>query len=91
MSTLGFSLWNLVKKSFIFLLLNIHLFYMIHLGNKFSLALATTLKMDEDQNKGDPQKARIVSLDDSFEYVMFGRVYRIQEDDGTTCETPSRL
>jgi len=64
---------------------------MIYLGNKFSLALATTLKMDEDQNKGDPQKARIVSLDDSFEYVMFGRVYRIQGDDGSPSETSARL
>jgi len=66
----------------------------MNLGKKFSLVLATTLRMDgvPDSEEWAPQKALVIpSLADSFEYVMFGKVYRIQEDDGTTCETPSRL
>ena len=61
-------------------------------GDKFRLVLATTLRED-----GYPDSGEFTPLDSmdsgrasSFEYVMFGKVYRIEGDDSAT-EPSSRL
>lgn len=61
-------------------------------GDKFRLVLATTLRED-----GYPDGGEYNALDSmdsgrasSFEYVMFGKVYRIEGDDSAT-EPSSRL
>jgi len=52
------------------------------LGDKFRLVLATTLRED-----GYPESGEWTPLDtgpsraDSFEYVMFGKIYRIEGDE----------
>ncbi|XP_046450605.1 DNA-directed RNA polymerases I, II, and III subunit RPABC3-like [Daphnia pulex] len=62
------------------------------LGDKFRLVLATTLREDGCSDAGEwaPQDLGIPSRADSFEYVMFGKVYRIEGDEGST-EPSSRL
>merc|ERR1719356_990035 len=57
----------------------------MELGDKFRLVLATTLREDGFPDSGDwnpidtgPSRA------DSFEYVMHGRIYRIEGDDSTS-------
>merc|ERR1719378_1060444 len=54
----------------------------MELGDKFRLVLATTLREDGFPDSGDwnpiesgPSRA------DSFEYVMHGKIYRIEGDD----------
>ena len=61
-------------------------------GDKFRLVLATTLRED-----GCPDDGEYTPLDDgtptradSFEYVMYGIVYRIEGDESNT-EAASRL
>jgi len=58
--------------------------YPIELGDKFRLVLATTLREDGYAESGEwtpletgPSRA------DSFEYVMFGKIYRIEGDEIT--------
>ncbi|XP_796332.2 DNA-directed RNA polymerases I, II, and III subunit RPABC3 [Strongylocentrotus purpuratus] len=60
--------------------------YPVDLGDKFRLVLATTLRED-----GFPDEPDYTPLDDgqpsradSFEYVMFGKVYRIEGDESLT-------
>ncbi|XP_071493370.1 DNA-directed RNA polymerases I, II, and III subunit RPABC3-like [Diadema setosum] len=60
--------------------------YPVDLGDKFRLVLATTLRED-----GFPDETDFVALDDgqpsradSFEYVMYGKVYRIEGDESLT-------
>lgn len=60
-------------------------------GDKFRLVLATTLREDGCSDIGEwspldsgPSRA------DAFEYVMFGKVYRIEGDEGSL-EPSSRL
>nr|CAH0103013.1 unnamed protein product [Daphnia galeata] len=62
------------------------------LGDKFRLVLATTLREDGCSDAGEwaPQDLGIPSRADSFEYVMFGKVYRIEGDEGST-EPSTRL
>ena len=57
--------------------------YPVDLNDKFSVVLTTTLKVDETPDDGEynpydttPSKA------DQFEYVMYGKTYRIDADDG---------
>ncbi|XP_038065334.1 DNA-directed RNA polymerases I, II, and III subunit RPABC3-like [Patiria miniata] len=66
--------------------------YPVEFGDKFRLVLATTLRED-----GYPDDGEYTPLDDgtptradSFEYVMYGIVYRIEGDESTT-EAASRL
>ncbi|XP_022099205.1 DNA-directed RNA polymerases I, II, and III subunit RPABC3-like isoform X2 [Acanthaster planci] len=66
--------------------------YPVDLGDKFRLVLATTLRED-----GYPDDGEYTPLDDgtptrasSFEYVMYGIVYRIEGDESST-EAASRL
>ena len=56
--------------------------YPVDLGEKFRLVLATTLKEDGTPDDGEynpidtgPSRA------DQFEYVMYGKVYRIDAED----------
>ncbi|XP_064651341.1 DNA-directed RNA polymerases I, II, and III subunit RPABC3-like isoform X2 [Lineus longissimus] len=67
------------------------LIYPVDLGDKFRLMIATTLKEDgkPDDGEYDPQDTA-PSRADSFEYVMWGKVYRIEGDDGSSGDS-SRL
>ncbi|UYV79834.1 POLR2H [Cordylochernes scorpioides] len=65
--------------------------YPVELGDKFRLVLATTLREDgvlEDAewNPADQGPSRA----DAYEYVMYGKIYRIEGDDSTVGE-PSKL
>lgn len=62
-------------------------------GDKFRLVLATTLREDGYPDSGDwnPQGLETEgSRADSFEYVMSGKVYRIEGDEAAM-EPSSRL
>ena len=66
--------------------------YVFLTGDKFRLVLATTLRED-----GCPDEPDYTPLDngqpsraDSFEYVMYGKVYRIEGDESLT-EAASKL
>jgi len=64
--------------------------YPMELGDKFRLVLATSLREDgypDDVYNPDPGPSRA----DSFEYVMFGKTYRIEGDDGGSDAAPTRL
>ncbi|XP_069689059.1 DNA-directed RNA polymerases I, II, and III subunit RPABC3 isoform X5 [Periplaneta americana] len=60
-------------------------------GDKFRLVLATTLREDGYPDSGDwnPMDTE-GSRADSFEYVMYGKIYRIEGDE-TSTEPSSRL
>ena len=60
-------------------------------GDKFRLVLATTLREDGCSDAGEwaPQE-QAPSRADSFEYVMYGKVYKIEGDDGSN-EPSNRL
>ncbi|XP_060525184.1 DNA-directed RNA polymerases I, II, and III subunit RPABC3 isoform X3 [Cylas formicarius] len=67
--------------------------YPMELGDKFRLVLATTLREDGYPDSGDwnPQGLETEgSRADSFEYVMSGKVYRIEGDEASL-EPSSRL
>ena len=51
-------------------------------GDKFRMVIATSLREDgvPDNGEYDPQST-VPSRADSFEYVMYGKVYRIEGDD----------
>lgn len=62
-------------------------------GDKFRLVLATTLREDGYSDGGDWNPAGLEtegSRADSFEYVMSGKVYRIEGDEAAV-EPSSRL
>ncbi|XP_046995974.1 DNA-directed RNA polymerases I, II, and III subunit RPABC3 isoform X2 [Schistocerca americana] len=65
--------------------------YPMELGDKFRLVLATTLQEDGYPDSGDwnPRETE-GSRADRFEYIMYGKVYRIEGDDAAT-EPSSRL
>ena len=65
--------------------------YPMELGDKFRLVLANTLREDgyPDSGEYNPMDSE-GSRADSFEYVMYGLIYRIEGDD-TSPETSSRL
>lgn len=53
-------------------------------GDKFRLMIAHTLREDgypADDNEWNPLES-VGSRADAFEYVMFGKIYRIDGDDG---------
>lgn len=56
--------------------------YPVDLGDKFRLVIATTLREDGYPDDGDYNPADTgPSRADSFEYVMYGKIYRIEGDD----------
>ncbi|PNF33411.1 hypothetical protein B7P43_G04152, partial [Cryptotermes secundus] len=60
-------------------------------GDKFRLVLATTLREDGYPDSGDWNPIdNEGSRADSFEYVMYGKIYRIEGDESST-EPSSRL
>ncbi|XP_023219449.1 DNA-directed RNA polymerases I, II, and III subunit RPABC3 [Centruroides vittatus] len=62
--------------------INIQL-YPMDLGDKFRLVIASTLREDgyPDDGEWNPVETG-ASRADSFEYVMYGKIYRIEGDDG---------
>ena len=54
--------------------------YAIHRGERFTMALSTTLDGQTEKAHYDPKPAGTPSLMDTFEYVMNGKVFKIQED-----------
>lgn len=53
-------------------------------GDKFRLVIATTLREDGCPDDGEFNPTNTgPSRADQFEYVMYGKVYRIEGDDGT--------
>lgn len=65
--------------------------YPVDLGDKFRLVLASTLRQDgyPDDGEWDPRDTG-PSLADQYEYVMHGKIYRIEGDEGGS-EATSRL
>nr|CAD7395215.1 unnamed protein product [Timema cristinae] len=65
--------------------------YPMDLGDKFRLVLATTLREDgyPDSGEWNPMDTE-GSRADSFEYVMYGKIYRIEGDE-SALEPSSRL
>lgn len=65
--------------------------YPMELGDKFRLVLATTLYEDGHPGSGEynPQETEGTRAD-SFEYVMYGKIYRIEGDEAYS-ESNSRL
>ncbi|KAK6173534.1 hypothetical protein SNE40_016965 [Patella caerulea] len=57
--------------------------YPVELGDKFRLVVATTLREDgapdDEYNPANTEPSRA----DQFEYVMYGKVYRIEGDDAS--------
>ncbi|KAK3764627.1 hypothetical protein RRG08_008504 [Elysia crispata] len=55
--------------------------YPVQLGDKFRLVIATTLREDGCPDDGEFQpNSTGPSRADQFEYVMYGKVYRIESD-----------
>ena len=55
--------------------------YPVDLGEKFRLVLASTLKEDGTPDDGEYNQVDTgPSRADQFEYVMYGKVYRIDSD-----------
>ncbi|KAL3886597.1 hypothetical protein ACJMK2_026581 [Sinanodonta woodiana] len=66
------------------------LVYPLDLGDKFRMVIATTLNEDGTPDDGDYNPTNTgPSRADSFEYVMYGKVYRLEGDD--TGSDSSRL
>uniref|UniRef100_A0A3B3ZM06 DNA-directed RNA polymerases I, II, and III subunit RPABC3 n=1 Tax=Periophthalmus magnuspinnatus TaxID=409849 RepID=A0A3B3ZM06_9GOBI len=65
--------------------------YPVDLGDKFRLVIASTLYEDGTPDDGEynPQDDR-PSRSDQFEYVMYGKVYKIEGDE-TSTEAATRL
>ncbi|ESN91528.1 hypothetical protein HELRODRAFT_165578 [Helobdella robusta] len=65
--------------------------YPIELGDKFRMVIATSMREDgvPDDGEYDPKEGSGTRAD-SFEYVMYGKVYRIDGDD-MSGEQGSRL
>lgn len=61
-------------------------------GDKFRMVIATSLREDgvPDDGEYDATADRMPSRADSFEYVMYGKVYRIEGDD-SSLDQGSRL
>ncbi len=68
--------------------------YPVELGDKFRLVLATTLREDgyADPTDWNPRiHDEGMTKADAFEYVMYGKIYRIEGDDDRAGEPSSRL
>lgn len=55
--------------------------YPLHVGEKFTLALASTLSLDGTLDDGTFDQSRRKSLADKYEYVMYGKVYKCADTD----------
>jgi len=65
--------------------------YPVDYGEKFRLVLANTLREDGTPDDGEYNPSdNSPSRADQFEYVMYGKVYRIEGDEGGV-EAPTRL
>lgn len=61
--------------------------YPIELGDKFRLVLAVTLREDGYPDSGEYNVAEVEgSRADSFEYVMHGKIYRIEGEEASKRE-----
>ena len=61
-------------------------------GDKFRLVLATTLREDGFPDSGDWNPLDTEgSRADSFEYVMFGKIYRIEGDENSKEPSKNKL
>lgn len=56
--------------------------YPVELGDKFRLVVASTLREDGYPDDGEWNPSYTSSRADAFEYVMHGKIYRIEGDDG---------
>ena len=56
--------------------------YPMHLNDKFRLQVATTLRDDGLPDEGEYEQHATHSKLDNFEYVMYGRCYRLEGEDG---------
>ncbi|KAJ1423330.1 RNA polymerase, Rpb8 [Sesbania bispinosa] len=56
--------------------------YPLKVGQKFALLLVPTLNPDGTPDTGYYGQGNRQSLADNFEYVMYGKLYRISEDSG---------
>ncbi len=65
--------------------------YPMELGDKFRLVLANTLREDgfPDTGEWNPAESAAGSRADSFEYVMYGKIYRIEGDDQGAAPAPA--
>lgn len=84
-----------MKNRYCILKLKFQQFFLFSIsGDKFRLVLATTLREDGYPDSGDwnPQGLETEgSRADSFEYVMSGKVYRIEGDEAANEQSSSRL
>jgi len=65
--------------------------YPVDYGEKFRLVLANTLREDGTPDDGEYNPSdNSPSRADQFEYVMYGKVYRIEGDEGGV-DAPTRL
>jgi len=55
--------------------------YPISLGDKFRLLLASTLRDDGLPDEGEYDQQIVYPRTESFEYVMYGKIYRIEGDE----------
>eukprot|EP00741_Cyanophora_paradoxa_P003820 tig00000718_g3714.t1 len=54
--------------------------YPMEAGNKFSLALASTLHLDGKPDEGVYDQSNYASLADKYEYVMYGKVFKYTQE-----------
>eukprot|EP00730_Choanoeca_flexa_P014035 TRINITY_DN5985_c0_g1_i2.p1 TRINITY_DN5985_c0_g1~~TRINITY_DN5985_c0_g1_i2.p1 ORF type:complete len:155 (+),score=6.66 TRINITY_DN5985_c0_g1_i2:27-467(+) len=55
--------------------------YPLELNDRFTLCLATTLHEDGSPDDGEYDQSGRSNLADGYDYVMHGKVYRIEEQD----------
>ncbi|XP_039281786.1 DNA-directed RNA polymerases I, II, and III subunit RPABC3 isoform X1 [Nilaparvata lugens] len=66
--------------------------YPMDLGDKFRLVLATTLREDGYADSGEWNPVELESSRaDSFEYVMYGKIYRIEGDENSKEPSKNKL
>ncbi|CAE5960193.1 unnamed protein product [Arabidopsis arenosa] len=58
--------------------------YPLAVGDKFTLALAPTLNLDGTPDTGYFTPGAKKTLADKYEYIMYGKLYKISERDGKT-------
>ncbi|KAL6079750.1 DNA-directed RNA polymerases I, II, and III subunit RPABC3 [Balamuthia mandrillaris] len=54
--------------------------YPVEIGEKFTMALASTLSADGEQDEEVIYQSNRPSLADKYEYVMYGKVFKYVED-----------
>jgi len=54
--------------------------YPVSVGDKFTIALAPTLNLDGTPDTGHFVQSSRKTLADKYEYVMYGKLYKINED-----------